>query len=181
MLRRNLAIVGVALALLGCDRAREEHKEAQRAELEAQKEINEAVVRAEKKIDEANRELAEEKAEAVDAMNKQKADYRDRIEAELKRLDDKLTDWTVGVERAADDKKAESEAAFRDVIARRDTLRSDLDRLNAAGTSEWLMLKAQLDKSLDEFKKSYRTASSRIKTVPKRDLVKTDKSVPNAP
>jgi predicted RNase H-like nuclease (RuvC/YqgF family) len=170
-----MAVLAALALVTGCENNVErEHREAEKARIEADQKRAEVQREADEKSREAERKAMEEKNEATEAWSKEKAEYREKVQKELTDLDKKIDDMRYSATRATGATKTEYERQLNDVQVRRDALNADLRRMDTVAHAEWNGLKESLDKSLDEFKKTVRTASSKIKTVPRREGDTTD-------
>lgn len=165
---KRMAVLGVvacaAFASAACQSPADKEREAQKTQIEADKKKAEYETKAAEDSQKEQAKADKDKAEANDALTKDKNDYKDKINKELDDLDKQVGDMQANAATAS----AKAKNDLNAVIARRDTLRQDLTRVDGATADQWSGLKDKIDDDVSDFRKAVRTASGEIKAAPGR-------------
>jgi hypothetical protein len=164
----TLAMGAAAFGSAACDTSAHREREAEKARAEAAKERSELLQKAvneQHKADETERKAL---AENENKFVKERADYRAKIEKEIADADTHVEDLRIAATNASVTAKNDIDTALRDVSARRTELETALHHVDDSTSRTWVDVKTRLDRELDAFKSSIRTASTRIKSAPGR-------------
>lgn len=153
-MRASLIIVGsLFLAITGCNKAIDEKRNADQAQLDANQKIAEANRDADEKINKAQAEADKKTAEAQANFLKMREDYRHEVTEKLVDLDHKIADLEAKSRTATGKAKADLDARLKQIHTQRDAFVNEYKGIELASASTWDSTKARLDKSWEELKK----------------------------
>jgi hypothetical protein len=161
MLIQRIAALGVivtaAFATAACDNAADKERQADKAQVQADQ----------KKV-EAQQSADQQRAAADQQLAKEQSDYRDKIQTKIGDEDKRLDDLQASAANETGAAKTDSDRLLGDVTAKKGALQADLRQVGNVTADQWETLKTKIDKDLDAFSTSVRTASSQIKATPGR-------------
>lgn len=153
-MRISSIIVGsLFVAIVGCNKAADEKKKADEAQIEADQKIAAANREAGEKINEAQAEADKKTAEAQASFLRMREDYRHEVTKKLVDLDHKIADLEVKSRTATGKSKADLDARLKQIHAERDAFVSDYKGIEVASATTWDSTRARLDKRWDELTK----------------------------
>jgi hypothetical protein len=185
MMRNSMAVLaalatmaGASFAVTACENASDRERKAEQQQIQADQNKLESQRNADQKAREEQQKAADMRAEADKKFAQEKSDYFDKVHQDLADLDKKVNDMKDVTNRATGATKDAFNKTLKDVQAKRDLISSDLDEIGRSTAINWDGIKAKVDKDLDEFKSTVRTASTRIKA-PSSSREPYDKSNPS--
>jgi len=171
--------VAACLGLAGCENTAEKQRQAEQeqvaadqkraaAEEQVRQKAAEAINAAQQEATKAQRE-ADDKANAALAMlSKDQLDRMSKIHSAVEDLNGKINDLRAAsnAEPAPSD-KVEDSKVLGELAARRAILDADGRAVAEATTMTWPALKDKVDKDLDDYRSSARTATFHIRSAPR--------------
>jgi hypothetical protein len=155
MIRKSTAVWGITLAaalgVAGCESDKDRNKAQEQGQMDPQK-------RLEQQGDQ----------KTTEALLKEKDEYRTSLEKAITDQQKVVDEMRQGAANATGETKVEDEHELQDVMKRRESLQSDMREVAAATPEKWPALKDKIDRDIDEYKDTVKTASSRIKATPGR-------------
>lgn len=153
-MRSSMIVASVLLVgVVGCNKAVDEKRKADEAQVDANEKIAEANREADKKINEAQADADKKTAEAQANFLKMREDYRHEVTEKLVDLDHKIADLEVKARTATGKTRTELDARLKQIHSERDAFVSEYKGIEVASASTWDSTKARLDKSWGELKK----------------------------
>lgn len=149
----SIILGSLLVALVGCNKAIDEKRNADEAQIDANEKIAEANREADQKINEAQAQADKKTAEAQANFLKLREDYRHDVTEKLVDLDHKIADLEAKARTATGKTKTDLEARLKEIHSERDEFVAEYKTIEVASASTWDSTKARLDKSWDELKK----------------------------
>lgn len=147
----------LALSLLfaaGCERAADEQKQANQAQIEANQEITEVNQKARDQAVKAQVEADKKIAEANADFQNMREDYRHKNTERLVGLDKDIADLEAKAKTATGKAKTDLEAKLPAIRDLRAQFARDFSALESATATSWDAAKANLEKAWDNLKKT---------------------------
>jgi hypothetical protein len=179
-LRSILSFSLVAVAgLVGCDNTADKQRQADQAqaaadqkraaaEEEARQKVAEAQNAAQQAVTKAQQQADEKQNAALASLTKEQMDRLAKVNGAIDDLNGKINDLaTSSNAETVPSRKAEDHQMAIELSAHLEALRADAAAITAATPMTWPSVEQHIDKDLDDYRSSARTAAIVIKTSPR--------------
>jgi hypothetical protein len=174
----SLSLVTLA-GLSACENTADKQREADQAQAladqkkaaaqqEALQKTAEAQNAAQQEITKAQRQANDKQNAVLATLSEEQLDRMSKLNGAIQDLNGKLDDLNVASRAETNPSKKEEDSSLAlELSVRLDTLRADGRAITEATTVSWPTVEAKVDKDLDVYRSSARTASAHIKSAPR--------------
>jgi hypothetical protein len=149
------ACMALSLAFAsGCNKARDEQHDADKARVEADEKVADANREATEKINAAQAEADKKVADAQANFLKLREDYRHDVNGDLTSIDKDIANLEAKAKTATGKTKANIDSALPNIHALRESVATEYRSLELASAVTWDDAKGRVNKAIDDLKKA---------------------------